>query len=124
MSSKTDFGAPEQILAFPRLFAAVSVHLDGTNVTADEHGRKIIPAGTPIGGSTSTLQDETAVLAPVADAAGVQGILMHDEDVTDGNAGNGSMLIWGFVNLNRITKATISDDVQKALTGITFMKRN
>lgn len=124
MSIKNDFGAPQQILMFPRLFAAISVQLDGTNVKADDHGRKIIPAGTPIGGTAQATQDETAVLAPVTDAT-VQGVLMHDEDVTENNHGNGSMLIWGFVNLNRIPDVTVPDEVQTALAGkVTFLKRN
>lgn len=33
------------------------------------------------------------------------GVLLHDVDVTDGDA-NGTLLIWGFVNLNRMDSTT------------------
>lgn len=51
------------------------------------------------------------------------GVLLHDVDVTAGDA-NGTLLIFGFVNKNRIdetTRALITADVQTALPMIKFV---
>lgn len=120
---KTTFGATNQILAFVQPTVSISVQVDATGITADENGKKIIPAGSPLGGATSALEDDTAVLSVTADAT-TQGIALHDIDVTAGNS-NAAMLIFGFVNLNRIPNVTIADDVKTALNGkVTFLKRN
>lgn len=62
-----------------------------------------------------------------AGSADAVGILLHDVDVTDTDA-NCSLLIWGFVNLNRIdatTAALLTPAVQAALAGkIWFLKDN
>lgn len=113
----------KQILANTEHFYSVGAIIGDAGVT-DVNGKKIIKAGTPVGGATSTLQDSTAVLNVVSDDK-VQGVLMHDVDVTEGNA-NGTLLIWGFVNELRLDKdVTITETVKTALAGkITFLKRN
>lgn len=124
MSSQVDYGAENQILAFVKPTVSLSVNLNDTGVANDATtGKKIIPAGTPVGSTTSVLDDETTPLS-VANDATAQGVLLHDVDVTNGT-GNGSLLIFGFVNLNRIPNVTIADEVKTALAGkVTFMKRN
>ncbi|ANK59820.1 hypothetical protein [Loigolactobacillus backii] len=120
---KTTYGATNQILAFVQPTASLSVELNDTGVTADDHGQKIIPAGTPVGGSTQATDDENSVLS-VANDATAQGVLLHDVNVTSGS-GNGSLLIFGFVNLNRIPDVTVSDAAKTALASkVTFLKRN
>lgn len=119
----TNFGATNQILGFIQEKVAFGVLVNDTGVTADSNGRKIIPAGTPVGGTTNALEDETAVLSVVSDAT-AQGILEHDVDVTDGTA-NGTMIVHGYINENRIPKSvTIPDAVKKALPNVVFFKRN
>lgn len=119
-----EYGTEASILAFTKLRAAIGVQVNDTGVTADTNGKKIIPAGTPIGGATSAKDDETAVLSVVNDST-VQGIVENDVDVTSGK-GTATMLIWAFVNEYRLPDdVTISDDVKTALDGkVTFMKRN
>lgn len=119
-----DYGAPKQVLGIVEPKVAVSVQIDDTGVTANKSGRKIIPAGTPIGGDTSALDDETAVLTTSNDAK-AQGILEYAVDVTDGK-GNGSMIIFGFVNENRLPETvTIATEAKTALANkVTFFKRN
>lgn len=91
------------------------------------NGHTILRAGTPLTGKLTTR--ETAFTAANADGTDVVGILLHDVDLgpvgSETNA-NGTLLIWGFVNLDRVgTKATslLVDAVQKALAGkIWFLK--
>lgn len=118
------YGAEASILAFPKLRAAVGVQVNDAGVTANENGKKIIPAGTPIGGATSALDDETTVLSVVSDAT-AQGIVENDVDVTSGQ-GTATMLIWAYINEYRLpASVTISDEVKTALVGkVTFLKRN
>ena len=69
--------------------------------------------------STGAIGSVTKVTDPVDASSNAVGILLHDVDITDGDA-NGSLLIWGFVNINRIddtTKAMISSAVKTQLAG-------
>ncbi|ERL63757.1 hypothetical protein L248_2174 [Schleiferilactobacillus shenzhenensis LY-73] len=94
-------------------------------MTADpQTGKKIIPAGTPVGGPDTFYENEQTVLSVVSDAT-AKGVLQHDVDVTSGQ-GNGSLLIFGFVNENRLADGvTIPDAVKTALNGkVTFFRRN
>lgn len=91
--TKSTYGAPTQILANVDFQCSV-----GCIVSADlgvqVGGRKIVKAGTPIHISTLSLQ--TPATADDANA-----VLLHEVDVTNGNA-NGTALIIGMVNLNRV----------------------
>lgn len=122
MSKKTVFGATTQILAIVDDYDALPVQVDNTGLTADKYGRTIIPAGTPVGGAKSYKDDPAAVLSVVNDST-AQGVLLHDTDVTEGT-GNGSLLVRGFVNLNRLNGVTIADAVKTALDGkVEFLNR-
>lgn len=113
--------AVKQILLNASLYQSLGAQIGDTGVTAT-NGRKIIPAGTPVGGDDSFLDDEQEVLV-VANSAKAQGVLMHDVDVTNGTA-NGTVVIFGFVNEERID-VTITEEAKTALAGkVTFAKRN
>ena len=88
-----------------------------------KNGRKIVLAGTPLTGDL-TNRSETFSAANADNAAGV---LLHDVDVTDSDA-NATLLIWGFVNLDRVDdtpKALLTAEVQATLTGrIYFLADN
>ena len=77
--------------------------------------------------TTGAIGSVTKVTDPVDGSSNAVGILLHDVDVTDGDA-NGSLLIWGFVNINRIdstTQAMISSALKTALAGkIWFLADN
>lgn len=117
---KQSFGAPVQILLNPDLQFSVGVVV--SNATAvEEGGRKVVKAGTPLVGS---LDARNTAFTVAADATNVQGILLHDVDVTEGN-GNGTLLIFGFVNPDKIdatTKALLTDEVKKAIPQVRFIK--
>lgn len=124
MGLKTwEYGAEPNILAFPDQKVAIGVQVNDTGVAADSNGRKVIPAGSPVGGDTSAQADEAAVLS--VNETAPQGVLQHSVDVTSGQ-GNGTMIIWGFVNEYRLPKGlTISDATKTALGGkVEFLKRN
>ena len=90
------------------------------NGAVTENGRKIVKAGTPMAGSL-----EARGTAFTKASEGVVGVLLHDVDVTAG-AENGTLLIFGFVDLNKVDTATaalITSGVKTALKGgVTFLK--
>lgn len=123
MVKSTNYTAEKTILIAPELAFAIPVKVTNTGVSADSEGRKIIKAGTPIGGTTNVLQNrqtELTVTNTADAAANSQGILLHDVDVTDGQ-NNGTILIDGYVDINKLDVEVVAD-AQKALTRIVFMK--
>ena len=120
--TKTVGTAPVQILFNVQNQMSVGVKIAKNFAGAvTENGRKIVKAGTPLTGDL-TARDTAFTAAGASDAVG---ILLHDVDVTDNDA-NCSLLIWGFVNLNRIdstTAAKINTGVKTALAGkVWFLK--
>ena len=118
----------KQILANATLYQAFGAQIKDEGVTTDSNGKKIIPAGTPVGGVVSFLEDEMAELIVTntsGDASKTQGVLLYDVDVTAGTQ-NGTVLVFGFVNENRLdTALTIEADAKTALDSkVTFVKRN
>lgn len=115
--------APSQILFNVQNQMSVGVIVDKTVGTAGKDGRKIVKAGTLLNGDL-TARGTPFVAANNASTPAV-GVLLHDVDVTDGNA-NGTLLIWGFVNLNRmdsITAGFITTDKKTELAGrVWFLK--
>lgn len=95
-------GAPVQILFNVQNQMSVSIRVDDA-VAVTENGRKLVKAGTPLSGDLTAR--ETAFVAAADSSAPAVGVLLHDVDVTDGDA-NGSLLIWGFVNMDRLDTAT------------------
>ena len=87
----------------------------GVNV----NGRKIVKAGTPL---TGDLNARTTAFTKATGANAV-GVLLHDVDVTV-EENNGTILLFGFVNTNRIdetTRALITSEVKTALPMIKFV---
>ena len=111
---KATYGAPKQILANVEFQYSVGCRVPKT-MGVSVNGRTLVKAGTPIKIDLGNLQtvavapDSTADPAVVANA-----VLLHDVDVTDAAAGgakNGTALLWGFVNINRL-----DSDVQAKVT--------
>lgn len=121
--TKVSLNNAKQILFNVQMQVSVSAMVSNVGVTADVKGRKVIKAGTPLEGVLDTR--ETVALKKTATAANTTCVALHDVDVTSGNA-NVAVLIWGFINLNRLesdVQAMISADVKTALNGkITFLK--
>ena len=111
---KSTYGAPKQILFNVELQLSVGCRVPKTMGTSVD-GRLIAKAGTPIFIDMSDLQTPAAAPDAVADPPVVaNAVLLHDVDVTDAAVGgnkNGTALIFGFVNVNRL-----DSDVQALVT--------
>lgn len=119
---KTTYGGPVQILFNVQNQMSVGIRVDDAySVTRD--GRKIVPAGTPLSGDLTART--TAFVKAVDTTKPATGVLLHDVDVTEGDA-NGTLLIWGFVDLNKVdssTAALITATRKTELAGkVTFLK--
>lgn len=113
---KATHGAPKQILANVEFQYSVGCRVPKT-MGVSVNGRTLVKAGTPIKIDLSDLQE---VAQEPAEASGddpavvANAVLLHDVDVTDaaeGGAKNGTALLWGFVNINRL-----DSDVQAKVT--------
>lgn len=106
--TKVTGAAPTQILFNVDNQMSVSIKVSkSVTGTVTENGRKILKAGTPLNGDLTARG--TAFVNAVDNTASsgsngkpAVGVLLHDVDVTDADA-NGSLLIWGFVNLSRLS---------------------
>lgn len=107
----------KEILKFPDHYVNVAVTVSDEGVTANQEGKKIVPAGTILGGGVLADPSKKAVKSTGADA---EGVLFNDTDVTYGPA-PGALLIHGFIDLNKLPKAPTADEVT-ALKQITFLK--
>lgn len=90
-----------------------------------EGTKKVVKAGTPLTGNldATTKAFTEASAGSSTEASDAVGVLLHDVDVTTGDA-NGTLLLFGFVNTNRIdatTKAKLTDTVKKAMPMIKFV---
>lgn len=113
---QTNYGNRKEILKFPDHYVNLAVTVDDTGVTADANGRKIVLAGTVLGGGV--LADSTK-LAKKANDATAEGVLFYDVDVTDGPAA-GALLIHGFIDLKKLPEAPTAE-AATALKQITFI---
>lgn len=120
--SKTTMNAPRQILANVELQSSVGCIVPKA-LGVEVGGKKIAKAGTPIKVDLMNLQ---AAVAKADGTTAMNAVLLHDVDVTNGNA-NGTALIFGFVNVNRVesdvaTAITTAVGATGASKQITFIK--
>ena len=120
--SKTTMTAPKQILANVELQSSVGCIVPQALGVA-VGSKNIAKAGTPIKIDLMNLQ---TAAAKADGTTAMNAVLLHDVDVTDGNA-NGTALIFGFVNVNRVdtdvaTAITTAVGATGASKQITFIK--
>ena len=121
MVSKETYNVSKDILLAPHLAFTISAIVGSTGLTNNAEGRKVIPAGTPVGGTTSVLATRSTVLQVTntnSNGANAQGVLLHDVDVTNGNT-NAQVVIRGVVDSSKCP--TIDATAKTALTLITFV---
>lgn len=121
MISKETYNVSKDILLAPHLAFTISAIVGNTGVSNNAEGRKVIPAGTPVGGTTSVLTTRSTVLQVTntnSNGANAQGVLLHDVDVTNGNT-NAQVVIRGVVDSSKCP--TIDATAKTALTLITFV---
>ena len=117
---KESYGSGNQILFAVEHQVSMGV-LVAQSVGVQQGNKKIAKAGTPLTGDLDNRTTAFTVATTSANSNAV-GILLHDVDVTVAD-NNGAILLFGFVNTNRIdetTKAKITADVKKALPMIKF----
>ncbi|OPA76629.1 hypothetical protein BVG16_15720 [Paenibacillus selenitireducens] len=118
---ETKYSNKKEILKFPDHYVAVAVTVDDAGVTANAHGKKIVPAGTILGGGvlidSSKLAKKAKTTADISDA---DGVLLNDTDVTYGPA-PGAMVIHGFIDMGKIPNAPDAAETG-TLKQITFLK--
>lgn len=105
----------KQIMLADSQMVSFGVVVANTGVEANAQGRKIIKAGTPI---TGDIEARNTAFSKAGEGNAV-GILLHDVDVTEGNA-NGVIVLFGFVDLDKLEAdafALITDDVKTTLAG-------
>lgn len=100
--------------------------IGNTGVTAVD-GKKILKAGTPLTGNITTRDTAFTKATTSGDTtktSNAVAILLHDVDVTDGNA-NGTIVLAGCIDLLKLDSATqtlIDDATKTALSRIIFVK--
>lgn len=122
MVSVKSFDAPElDVVLNPDNLFEIGVIVNNTGVSNNADGKKIIPAGTPVGSATNVLETRNTVLSVTntqANGANALGVLRHDVDVTNGNA-NATLVVRGEVDLSKCP--TIVAEAKAVLTHIIFV---
>ena len=116
--TKTTYGGEKEILKYSGHFVAVPVMVDSTSVMA-ENGKKVLKGGTIIGGKSASALTNREEAVTAKNSLEAEGVLLWDVDVTEGDA-PGSMVIHGFVSLDKLPAAPEPDAVL-ALKQITFI---
>jgi len=84
-----------------------------------ENGKKIVKAGTIIGGKTNPVLENPNELVVSKNTLDAEGVLLYDVDVTHGpNAG--SMVVHGFIKLSKLPEAPVAA-AKTALKQIIFV---
>ena len=116
---KSSYANEKQILIAPELAFTIGCQVTNTGLTANDEGKKILKAGTPVKGDLKARNT-----AFVKEATTPNAILLHDVDVTAG-ANNGTIVVVGCVDLNRLdadAAELITSTVETALPSIKFIK--
>lgn len=99
--AKTTATAPTQILGDVSFQVSIGCVLSNSGVSAGVDGKKIVKAGTPAKVDPSNLATAATVIASNDNIGDANVIILHDVDVTNGNA-NATGLVMGIVNYNRL----------------------
>lgn len=115
---ETEISVSQEIL-YDSHYKAVPVTIDAEQVDAVD-GRKIVPAGTLILGVGGSVFDDRSRKAQPTTASGeIDGVLLHDVDVTHGDAG-GSLVYAGSVWANKV-QPSVTANVKSKLNQIKFI---
>lgn len=83
---------------------ALSCVVANTGVSANDNGKKIIKAGTPVAGN---LQKRNTPFTVAADGTNAVGVILHDVDVTAGDA-NSQVVIFGFIDVSKLESDVVT----------------
>jgi len=99
-------------------YAAAAVTVSDEGVQAED-GVKIVKAGTIVGGAGGKRLEDASLMVEESNDGGAEGVLLYDVDVTGGPA-EGSMVIFGFVNLESLPEAP-TDEAAEAMKMVRFL---
>lgn len=125
--ARTEFGVNSDIRIAPEQGFTISCQVGDTGVVAGSDGRKILKAGTPVGGATNVLENRDTKLVLTTgstDGAKAQGVILHDVDVSSGS-NNATLVVAGVIDLLKLDSDVvgyIDTNVKSALKHIIFMK--
>lgn len=118
---KESYGNSQEILKINE-FVSIPVMFTDVGVSAVD-GKKIVKAGTIIGGKTKAVLENRQEVVEDKNTAlkgeAAEGVTLYDVDVTGGPR-EGSMIICGFIDLNKVTAPVAEAEV--ALDMIKFLK--
>lgn len=122
---ETTYSGTKDILKFPDHYVAIAVTVDNAGIVANAQGKKIVPAGTIVGGKAAPVlsnlnQPVQKKNTQAVDANLAEGVLKNDVDVTHGPA-SGAMIIHGFIKTDALPEAPAAAAVT-ALKQIFFIK--
>ena len=120
MVTKT-YGNDVEICIATELAFALPCVVSNAGVAANEEGRKIIKAGTPLYATEDYFMNRQTVLS--ISGTNAYGVARHDIDVTDGNT-NDTLLIAGYVDYLKLEEdvQALVDGAKESLTRILFVK--
>lgn len=105
----TEYEAKRDILFTTNPVVAVGVRVNANGITdTDDKGRKVILAGSALGGSTNPLMERQTELSYAPSGTNVHGVTQHNiyfwpED--DFAVANANLIIFGFVDINKMEEA-------------------
>jgi len=98
------YAAPEKTILVDEFNStSVSIVVANTGVTAGSDGKKIIKAGTPVYGSLRA-RNTAFTVSTETQGAKPAGVILHDVDVTAGNA-NSQIVIFGTIDVSKVETA-------------------
>lgn len=120
---QTAYGNSKEILKFNN-FTAMNVMVSDVGIKVNSNGKKIVPAGTIVGGATKPryLNPDEPVVNKNTDELGAfaEGILLSDVDVTYGPEA-AAMVIAGFIDLDKLPAAPV-EKAKASLRLIEFLR--
>lgn len=108
----------KEILKYPR-FQAVACTVDASQVAAGEDGRKVLVAGTIIGGASAKLSEDATQKVVKKNTTGAEGVLLYDVDVTAGDQ-EAAMLVRGDINQKNIPEEPTAEALADLAPMIVF----
>lgn len=118
---ETTYTNKKEILKFPDHYVALAIRVSDAGISANADGKKIVPAGTILGGGVLADDSIPAVKATTTSGtSNAEGVLLNDTDVTYGPA-PGALVIHGFVATGKLPAAPTPEE-KVALKQITFIK--
>jgi hypothetical protein len=106
------YGGDSKILYDVDSMESMPVTVSDSGVTPDAKGRKIVKAGTLIGGGGVGVLKDKDLLVSEANSADCEGVLLYDTDVTAGPT-PGSMVYKGNIKLANIPAAPVAAAAEK-----------